>query len=198
MENPELEWNPKGSLATRLFKRGKNYEYLWKHSFLTRDAVEKWNTLLFVLLRRMPEEVPLYRVSPPFMFLKEEVESFHEQHSDEVISRIAVNLGKIRQALERRYNIELIVMPIPNKYTIYHKLIREDRYDLFLPRLGLALEKKGIRTINLYPRFVGETELLYFPTDTHWNAKGVAIAVEESLKVLSPYFSDKQVMILGR
>ena len=44
----------------------------------------------------------------------------------------------------------MIFMPIPSKYTIYHKLMNNDEYNNFLPLLYEGLEKRGIPVVKLY------------------------------------------------
>ncbi len=70
------------------------------------------------------------------------------------------------------------------KDSIYHKFVHNDVYDNFLPRLCNETERRGVRTIRLYERFVDSKEILYFPTDSHWIGAGVNIALEVATRVL--------------
>lgn len=168
----------------------KNYEIFLTSSDLTYPIVELWNTLRFAIFGQISDETPVYSVRPPFLFEKEEVTrgivtSYYYPHTDSLIARIADNIAATGRALKREYGAELIFMPIPNPYTLYHTLVNRDPYDNFVPRLCIQLEERGIRTIRLYHRFRKAPEMLYFPTDTHWNADGAAMALDETMKVLS-------------
>ena len=131
---------------------------------------------------------PVYSLNHPFLFYVEETTGqetgYYFPHSDSVIVAIAENLEMMNDALQRHYNAQLVFMPIPNKYTIYHTLVNSDTYDDFLPRLCGEAERRGVRTIQLFQRFKDSKDILYFPTDSHWNERGMMIALDETLKVL--------------
>ena len=68
-------------------------------------------------------------------------------------------------------------MPVPNKFTIYGYRITKNKYndatyDGFLPRLYGALERKGVKFVNIYDKFMKSDELIYWQEDTHWNQTG--------------------------
>ncbi len=78
----------------------------------------------------------------------------------------------------------MVFMAIPSKYTIYHTLINDDPYSNFLPRLYTGLKQRGISAIPLYDDFINSEEVLYFGTDTHWNGKGLSIALDNTVQLL--------------
>ena len=168
----------------------KNFQVLMTSSNLTSPVMELWNTFRFVAFKQISEETPLYSLDPPFLFDKEEVvqnltTSYYYPHTDTLIDQIASNILLYKKLLQSRYNAELVFMPVPNPYTLYHTLINSDPYDGFVPKLCGKLERKGVRTISLYDKFCESKKRLYFPTDTHWNADGVQIAVDQTVNLLS-------------
>jgi hypothetical protein len=167
----------------------KNYEILLTSSSVTAPLIELWNTACFSVLGRMSEKIPAYSLNPPFLFYDEEVmqgktTSYYYPHTDSLIAQIADNLAAISSTLKERYNTDLLFMPVPNAYTLYHTFINNDPYDGFVPRLESALEKRGVKVVKLYQKYVDADNILYFPTDSHWNARGVAIALEETMSQL--------------
>jgi hypothetical protein len=80
-------------------------------------------------------------------------------------------------------------MPIPNKYTLYHKFINNDAYNDFLPRLFAELDKRHICYIDVYHEFKNNSDTLYFGTDTHWNSKGIDIALNVLLEKMNWHHS---------
>ena len=70
-------------------------------------------------------------------------------------------------------------MPIPDKISIYGHYVTDQPYDGFVPRLCDALEQHQIPVIRLYEDFKASPEVLYFPTDTHWNPKGISMAIQK-------------------
>jgi hypothetical protein len=73
-----------------------------------------------------------------------------------------------------------IFVPVPTKYTIYHDYAdSESVYNDFLPILCQRLDENGVYCINLYPLFMSRRdEVLYWSDDTHWNEKGLQLAVD--------------------
>jgi len=170
----------------------RNYAFFLNNSIFFSPIVERWNSMNFNVLGRISRNTPVFSINPPFLFLAAEtdpnlVSSFYCEHSDAVITRIAANLKTMRENLDRTCNVELIFMPVPNKYTICHGIVNKDSYDLFVPRLCSELERRGVATIRLYEKFISSPDQLYFPTDTHWNANGISIALDETRKTLEQY-----------
>jgi hypothetical protein len=168
----------------------KNYEVFLTSSDYTTPFMELWNTFRFFTLRQISDETPVYSLNPPFLFEAEEampghVTSFYYPHTDSLIGQIAENITNLKAVLLERYNAELVFMPVPNPYTLYHPLINNDTYDNYLPRLCNKLEENGVRTIQLYQKFSESENILFFPTDTHWNASGAEIAVDQAVSVIS-------------
>jgi hypothetical protein len=168
----------------------KNYEVFLTSSDYTSPLIELWNTFRFTTLKQISSETPVYSLNPPFLFEAEEISrndetSFYYPHTDSLIAQIADNIALQKDVLLSDYNAELVFMPVPNPYTLYHTFINNDTYDNYLPRLCSELEKRGVRTIQLYEKFREAKNILYFPTDTHWNAEGAAIAVDQTMNVLS-------------
>jgi hypothetical protein len=167
----------------------KNYQIFLTSSSVTSPVIELWNTAMFSLLGRISEKTPVYSLNPPFLFYDEEVThdrtcGFYYPHPDSLIDTIAGNLAQLRDILKERYNTDLMFMPIPNPYTLYHTFINSDPYDQFLPRLEKALNKRGVATVDLYEPFKASKEILYFPTDSHWNADGVNVALRVLMETM--------------
>jgi hypothetical protein len=122
----------------------------------------------------------------PWLFYEKEFGNepggFSYQYTDEEISRYADNILTLSRNMKNTYNLDLIFMPIPNKYTIYHSMINHDEYNNFLPRLYNELDKRHVQYVNLYNDFTSSRDTLYYGTDTHWNKKGVDMALRLTLE----------------
>jgi len=168
----------------------KNYEVFLTSSDYMTPLMEIWNTFRFIVLKQISDETPVYSLNPPFLFEAEEalpghVTSFYYPHTDSLIGQIAENITAMKDILLERYNAELVFMPVPNPYTLYRSLVNNDPYDNYLPRLCARLEENGVRTVRLYEKFSESGKILFFPTDTHWNAEGARLAADEAGKVIS-------------
>ena len=109
----------------------------------------------------------------------------------ESLARVVAILRDYHTAIEERGS-HLIVMPVPEKETVYFDMIPE-RYGSrqtpseFLVDLVRALRAAGMHTVDLLSRYRFERahsdQLLYELDDTHWTPHGSAVAVEELLQL---------------
>jgi len=179
----EPSWIEKaGSMPVAFVSRSeRNHEFLLKNSSVTLPLVETWNSFVFAAFRKTPTEVPVYSLTPPMLFFHEETEpalntSFYARHDDELITRVSQNIAILASELSRQHRVRLVFVPVPNKFTVYSRLVTRDFYDEFIPRLVEALDRQGVTAVNLLPAFRGQREMLYQLADTHWNARGIRLA----------------------
>ena len=164
--------------------------YLLLNSVVTAPLVSAWNTELYLRFGILPELTPAVSVDPPYLFPRVEVDpelstSFYYPHDDALIAAVADDLARTADRLRSDYGAELVFMPVPNKYTLYHRFARpDDRYDDFLPRLYKELARRNVRYVDLYAPFMASSESVYLPTDSHWNGHGVSLALDAILPVI--------------
>ena len=159
-----------------------HHESLVKHGFLTAPAVSWWNSAIFNVMRQMPEEISSCSEQTRFLFFRDEVRSFDTQHGAEQLRKLADNIALLNAELRKHCHCSLLFVPVPNKVTVDSRMVTDRAYDEFLPRLCVELKQRGVTTVDLLRRFRQETELSHWPSDTHWNALGIKIAVEEVAK----------------
>ncbi len=167
----------------------RRLHFLLTNSKLTAPFVESWNTALFARFCLLPASEPMVSLAPPFLFSSTETSpilssSFYAPHDDALVLTIAKNLEEISNTLRSQYNVELIFLPVPNKFTIYHRFVTADRYDNFLPRLDEELRRRGVRTVRLYEPFLRSQEFVYHPSDSNWNRYGASITLEEVVRAI--------------
>jgi hypothetical protein len=90
----------------------------------------------------------------------------------------------------RKDGLDLIVLLVPNRSTIYAPLFAQPR-DVSASRATLedfasALQNAGVHYVSLEPRYANDAAILleqkkylYFLDDTHWNGTATAIAADE-------------------
>jgi SGNH hydrolase-like domain, acetyltransferase AlgX len=90
----------------------------------------------------------------------------------------------------RKDGLDLVVLLVPNRTTIYLPLLAQPR-DVSASRATLndfanALQNAGVRTVPLERPYAHDAAILldekmylYFLDDTHWNGNGTAIAADE-------------------
>ena len=169
------------------------YSKLLKESYLTNYAYSSIATAKFDLFRYISSQTPVYNLDKfdyPLLFYYLTVDnsttSFYYDHTDELITRYCDNLEDLAGKLKNEYNLNMVFLPIPNKYTmLYKKINPEDKYDNFLPRLYMEMNTRKLTYINIYDDFVRSDKQLYYGTDTHWTKNGVDIAVERLLELFT-------------
>lgn len=118
----------------------------------------------------------------------------NRERSSEVIEKVASAVVSYRDAL-RKYDIDFIFLPIPNKESIYADQVPGARKATFIPSLIEALKKKGVVVVDLQTayqraRLKQPDVLLYDPGDTHWNREGVNVAARE----LVPFLKERRAV----
>jgi hypothetical protein len=164
----------------------ERHKLLLKHNFFMDTADACLNTLAFEHFKHISSDTPWYSLHPPFLFYGGEVSCFQSKHDDAFVDQLADNVALLDRTLSERFNCTLVFVPLPNKVTLYSKLAGNEKYDDFLPRLCAALKRRGVRTVEVLPEFQKQSELLYWPTDTHWNDLGINIAVRQTLAMFPP------------
>lgn len=178
---------PVGRRAQKLFDAvfsdsEERLRYLLYNSVLTAPVVEAWNTFLYERFGVLPAGAPIASVSPPYLFSRVETDpnypsSFYAVHDDALVAAIADNAAKWAERLRSDYGAELILAPVPSRYTLYHRFARpNDAYDEFLPRLYKELARRKVAYVDLYTPLTASSEPAYFPTDVHWNGRGIDVA----------------------
>ncbi len=184
-----------GNIKDKIFysRSEELYDALLKRSYLTTDIYSEIATIKFNCFGYISKLTPVYsfRDTVPWIFYFDEVDgkqtSFYYQHSDEEIDQISDNILALANQLKKDYNIEMIFLPIPAKYTVSHRRINNDSYSNFLPKLHAAFDKKGVRYVNLYDAFMASNDLLYIPTDGHWNSNGLDLGARLTLDYIDHY-----------
>lgn len=175
-----------------IFKRNEEqlYDVLLKHSVFSKDVYSAISTFKFDTYNYITSLTPLYkRGEKPWLFYYKQLSDtpggFYYSYSREEILNYVQNMERLKENLKSIYNLEVIFMLIPSKYTIYSGLVNTDEYNDFLPELQHEMDKRDLKYINLYKEFKSSEDTLYFGTDTHWNKKGVDIAVRKTLEAMN-------------
>ncbi|MGC9341869.1 MAG: alginate O-acetyltransferase AlgX-related protein, partial [Bacteroidales bacterium] len=166
------------------------YSTLLMRSYFTTGIYSFISTTKFDVFNYITDKTPKYIVDEqkPWLFyfdqLNGEPSSFYYKHSQEEIDTYCNNIKDLADKLYDNYKMKMVFMAIPSKYTIYHDLLNDDKYNNFIPRLYAGLEKRGIPVIPVYEDFIEAEDTIYYGTDTHWNKKGLSIALDNAVEVL--------------
>lgn len=170
------------------------YALILKRGYLIHHLYSYFVTLRFDLFGYMSPQTSKYKLAKnPWLFYDKEFShdpgGFYYKYSDKELKTYADNILQLSRNLKSSYNLDLIFMPVPNKYSIYHTMVNNDRYNDFLPRLYTELEKRGISFVDLYHQYKLSPDTFYYGTDTHWNKKGVDKALHLVLEKMNEFNS---------
>ncbi|MBF0499249.1 MAG: hypothetical protein HQM09_03910 [Candidatus Riflebacteria bacterium] len=105
----------------------------------------------------------------------------------------AVNCWKFYRDSLKSYEMDLLVILVPTKYTVYAPLLQPPQTNHSnLASVAARLNAEGIAAVDLTGVFQKEAaalldkgEFIYWQDDTHWNAQGISIAAHKLVEKLS-------------
>ncbi len=166
------------------------YSVILKRSYLTTDLYSLVATLKFDLYGSISKLTPAYlkNGSDSWLFyhdqLNGEKTSYYYDFSQSEIDSICDNMASLANKLRYTYNLHLLYLPIPAKYTLYHNVINDDPYNDFLPRLYKGLTERGVRFVNIFNDYRNSPDTLYYHTDSHWNQQGIDMAYSKTVEYI--------------
>lgn len=118
--------------------------------------------------------------SDPEMFFFEGKDAIRDV-SPEEIDRIAGRIADYKAYFDS-LGIHFVFLPIPNKETVYYRLLPSWPRPVFLDKLTAELRARNIDVVDTPRAFREAYEKgrlhLYQTDDSHWNEKGVALTAE--------------------
>ena len=160
-------------------------EFFIKNNLFFR-AISLWfKNLAFEWFGIIDSKTPLYLDDPNMLFYENEINFNKNKHKLSYIDKIANNIAKEADVIKDRYNLTLVFLIIPNKFSIYgEQILGEDEHDDFIPKLQTALELRGVSYVDVYDAFKNyqrehPNELLYYAGDTHYLPVGKKILIDE-------------------
>lgn len=172
------------------FPQKEDFNYFFRNNVFIFPIIKFQKEFKFRFLKEIDHRIGDYSHQPEMLFFHESVEFNNTQKSEAVMEEMAERIQQLSETLKKKYNIDLIYVIIPNKFSIYADYIPNYEYDNFIPQINHKLQEKGIKTIDIYDKFLeyrnGEdSELLYYISDTHYTPLGKKILVDETMRRLN-------------
>lgn len=179
-----------GNVKDKIFyKRSEElFDALLKRSYLTTGIYSCIATVKFDVFRYISPLTPVYSADKekPWLFYSDQTNgektSFYYHHSEADMNNYCDHMADLAAQLKEEYNIRLIYLPLPAKYTLYHNFVNHDKYNDFLPELYKGLRKRGVEFIDVFDDFKNSDDILYYRTDSHWNEKGIEMAFNKTME----------------
>lgn len=158
---------------------GNFVEYA-QRSILRRTMQQTLKNFVFEMTGQHPHNV--IPASDGMLFLDRGVALLSAAGSERGFDDVADAVAHVRDCLAAR-GTRLIFLPIPDKEHIYASMIgKQPPSPDPLSVLAGLLAQRDIDHVSLVDRFKEESapgkDLLYWPDDTHWNARGIGVAVD--------------------
>ena len=192
-----IQKNPSVSKASTIMDKMTNlifyskseelYDAMLKRSYLTTWIYSQIATIKFDLFGFISKLTPIYKKAGDHSWLfyfdqvNEKKSSFYYQFTQEQIDSICDNMADLATQLKLKYNMDLVYLPLPAKYTLYHTILNQDAYNDFLPRLYKGLDERGVKYVNVYDDFINCRDTIYYRTDEHWKQEGIDIAYKKTI-----------------
>ena len=164
------------------------YNRILQKSIFSNYIYSSIATLKYNVFGYMSSLTPVYNEDTKFLFFFDTINgkrtSYQYKYTEIEIEKICSNIEYLKNQLSEKYNLELVFIPIPSKITIYDYMVGWNDYNDLLPNLYRALDSRNIKNVNLYKPFKASNEILYYPTDTHWNKNGVDLALNTTIQYL--------------
>jgi hypothetical protein len=180
--------NGLNAFAFKILKNN-DVEYFFKNNVLVHPLGRWLKNFRFKYLNIVDRSIGSYSVDPDMLFYQRDIEFGAMKKTDAMLDSTADSIARLSATLKQRYNIDLIYLVIPNKYSVYHEFVPDGyKYDGFIPRLSRKLTDRGVPNIDVYALYSHGNKLgmppLYFSSDTHYTAYGKSLLVNSCLEML--------------
>ena len=171
--------------------------YFFKYNIFF-NPIRLWlNDLEFKTTGITNQNIGRYSINPPMLFYSEDVDFDTNQHLDTYLQTYAQKVKQLRDTLKNQYNLDMIYVIVPNKYTIYNYLDKDSSYNNFIPKIQTELAKNNINFVDLYSPYTqyiktDNSKLLYYPNDTHFTPIAKNILIDELVEKIYEHKKNPQ------
>jgi len=160
-------------------------EYFFTDNIISHPVVKYLANFKYEHFGDIDTRIGLHSEDPKMLFYFQEVEFNRKLKTEDEFDLAISNITFVAERLNEQYNIELIYLIIPNKYSIYGDFVDPDyTYDKYIPKINDGLKKNKVNIIDLYSEYIDYRQndnslLLYPPSETHYSGLGRLILTDE-------------------
>jgi hypothetical protein len=191
--------NRLNAVAFKLFKNN-DVEYFFKNNLVTHPALTWVKNLRFDWFGSIDKAIGAYSLNPDMLFYQRDLDFASLAKPDPVLIRTADRVADLAQILRRKYNLELLFVVVPDKYSVYRDYLDQERpYDRYIPRLVERLRDRGVPAVDLYSAYLrfrrNDPRPLYFAGDSHYTASGKMVLVDECIREIADMNGRKRTSV---
>lgn len=181
--------NRLNAVAFKLFKNN-DVEYFFKNNLVTHPALTWVKNIRFDWFGSIDKAIGAYSVNPDMLFYQRDLDFAALAKPEPVLDRAAERVADLARTLRNRYNLELLFVVVPDKYSVYRDYLDQKKpYDRYIPRLVKRLRNRGVPAVDLYSAYLrfrrNDPRPLYFAGDSHYTAAGKVVLVEECIREIA-------------
>lgn len=171
--------NKLDAFAFKLLKNS-DVEYFFKHNLIVAPLGRWLKNFRFERLGIVDKSIGAYSVDPEMLFYQRDIEFGRTRKTEATLESTADSIATLAAALKKRYDIDLVYLVIPDKYSVYRALApNAQAYDRFIPRLCAELTERGVKNLDVYSLYASYSKPgmppIYYSSDTHYTALGKSI-----------------------
>ncbi len=156
-------------------------DYLSDHFFLRQELVTAHNRMLTLLGGGTANDV--IAGADGWLYYAQTLDDYTGigAMSEAELASAARNLYLMQEYCDGQ-GVSFLFVPVPNKNSLYDAAMPSfgvKAAEHSAQRLIALLDDGGVRCADLFSAFRERAEVLYFRHDSHWNAKGAALAADE-------------------
>jgi len=191
--------NSLNAVAFKLLKNN-DVEYFFKNNIVIHPAMKWVKNLRFDWFGSIDKAIGAYSMNPDMLFYQRDLDFAARPKPDPVLDRAADRVADLARILRSRYNLDLLFVIVPDKYSVYRDYLdKEKPYDRYIPRLVSRLRERGVPAVDLYSAYarfrLQDQRPLYFAGDTHYTAAGKMILVDECVRQIAEINGRKQTAV---
>lgn len=180
--------NVLNALAFKVLKNN-DVEYFFKNNVIVHPLGRWLKNFRFTYLNIVDRSIGSYSMQPDMLFYQRDIEFSRMKKTDAMLDSAVDSIARLSSTLKERYDMDLVYLVIPNKYSVYHSFVNDGySYDGFVPRLSRKLTARGVKNIDGYAQYSSCNKpgmpLLYFSSDTHYTAYGKSLLVNACAEML--------------
>jgi hypothetical protein len=192
IESDAIEISEKKEVTANIknFLDQSNLQYFFYNNKLINPFYELGKNFRFEVFGEIDKRTPIYLKEPAMLFYNDDIVFNNNVTEQQYIEMMANNIYLLGKILKEKYDLQLIYVIMPNKYSVYGEYDESFQgYNNFVPDVYNALKKLGVKTFDTYTIYKNteniKEDILYYQADTHTTPRGKKIVVDEIYKILS-------------